>query len=168
MQIRDATRADLPAIHTINQAEVPAVSELSEDDLRWFFEVAACLRVAEIDRQPAGFLLGLRPGLAYASDNYRWFAARYPDFYYIDRLAVAPSFRRRGVASALYADVEHHACVAGAPVLACEVNVRPRNEGSLGFHAAQGFVEVGRQDTEGGSKTVTMLVRPVTCSAEAP
>ena len=161
MHIRDATRADLPAIHAINQAEIPAVSDIDEAMVEWFFEVAVYLRVAEIGGEIAGFLLGLPPGLPYASENYRWFSERYPDFCYIDRLAVAPGFRRRGVARALYGDIEAFAQSTSAPILACEVNVRPRNEVSLAFHAAQGFEEVGRQDTEGGTKTVAMMTRPV-------
>ena len=42
-------------------------------------------------------------------------------------------------------------------MLFCEVNLRPRNERSLAFHAAIGFREVGRQDTDGGNKHVSLL-----------
>lgn len=161
MQLRDATPADLRAIHAINQAEVPAVGDIPLSRLEWFHEVAAYLRLAAVEGEPAGFLLGLRPGLDYASENYRWFSRRYADFCYIDRLAVAAAWRRRGIASALYADIEAYARTIGAPLLACEVNLRPRNDVSLAFHAARGFEEVGRQDTEGGTKTVAMLMRPV-------
>ena len=48
------------------------------------------------------------------------------------------------------------------PVLLCEVNVKPRNEGSLRFHHRLGFREVGQQDTEGGAKRVSMLAKPIT------
>lgn len=162
MRLRDATSEDLPAIHALNEAAVPAVSTISPADAAWFLEVAACLRVAEIDGALAGFLVGLRPGVDYASVNYAWFSAHYDDFYYIDRLAVDAAYRRRGVASALYDDVERRALEAGAPMLACEVNLHPRNEESLAFHAARGFHEVGRQDTEGGTKTVALMTMPLT------
>ena len=44
-------------------------------------------------------------------------------------------------------------------MLTCEVNVAPPNPVSHAFHAAMGFVEVGRQGTEGGAKTVALLAR---------
>lgn len=167
MPIEDATEQDLPAIHALNQAEVPAVSDITFAELEWFFAHAAGLRVARIDGALAGFLLGLGPGLDYASPNYRWFSARYPDFYYIDRLAVDAAWRRRGVARALYEDAELRAGRAGAPLLACEVNERPRNDASLAFHEALGFEPVGRQETDAGGKAVVMLVRPVSALPRA-
>ena len=48
-----------------------------------------------------------------------------------------------------------------APVLLCEVNVRPRNDASLHFHHSIGFREVGQQDTDGGAKTVSLLALPL-------
>ncbi len=159
MHLRDATAADLAAIHDLNQAEVPAVSDIDRDQLEWFFRHAAALRVATVETALAGFLLALRPGLDYASPNYRWFTSRYPDFYYIDRMAVGAPWRRRGIARALYADAEARARALGAPLLACEVNERPRNDISLAFHEALGFEAIGRQDTDGGAKTVVMLAR---------
>jgi len=159
MHLRDAVAADLPAIHAINQANVPAVSDITFAELEWFFAKAGALRVAEFDGEVAGFLLALQPGLDYTSLNYVWFSARYADFWYIDRVAVGEDWRRRGIARALYADAEAHARAVAAPLLACEVNLRPRNDQSLAFHEEQGFIEVGQQDTDGGDKTVVMLVR---------
>lgn len=167
MRMRDATPDDLPTIHAQNEAAVPAVGAISLADFAWFLEVAACFRVAEIDGALAGFLIGLRPGIDYASLNYAWFSARYDDFYYIDRVAVDPAFRRRGVANALYDDLERLALEAGAPMVACEVNLHPRNEESLAFHAARGFHEVGRQDTDNGTKTVALMTMPLTAAPGA-
>ena len=45
-------------------------------------------------------------------------------------------------------------------MLFCEVNVRPRNDVSLDFHASLGFREVGQQDTDGG-KRVSLLALDV-------
>ena len=163
---RDADPRELETLHALNESAVPAVNSISLEDFQWFLGIAAYLRVVEIDGRVAGFLLGLRPGLDYASMNYAWFSRCYPDFFYIDRLVVDAAFRRRGIASALYADIEQRARAASAPLLACEVNVRPRNEGSLAFHARHGFVEVGRQDTERGSKTVALMTKDLAATAD--
>jgi len=161
MRLRDITPTDLAELHRLNQANVPAVSSIDAEQLDWFFRHGDYFRVAELDGAIAGFLLGLLPGRDYASVNYGWFNARYADFLYIDRLAVATDRRRRGIASALYADVERHALSLAAPLLACEVNLRPRNEASLLFHERHGFAEVGQQETEGGSKRVSLMIKPL-------
>jgi len=162
MHLRDAVAADLPAIHAINQANLPAVGDITFAELEWFFAKAGALRVAEVDGEVAGFLLALQPGLDYSSLNYAWFCARYTDFWYIDRVAVGEAWRRRGIGRELYTDAEASARAVSAPLLACEVNLRPRNDESLAFHAEQGFIQVGEQDTDGGDKTVVMLVRNLT------
>jgi len=41
----------------------------------------------------------------------------------------------------------------------CEVNLRPENDASISFHSCLGFVEVGRQMTEGGAKEVALLAK---------
>lgn len=164
MELRTVTAGDLVAVRALNEVSVPAVNAVSADEFAWFLQVADYFRLVEIDGALAGFLLGLRPGLPYASLNYQWFCERYDDFCYIDRLAVDDAFRRRGVASALYADIERRAHEHGAPLLACEVNVKPRNEVSLAFHRHHGFTEVGQQDTDGGNKRVSLMTRSLTNS----
>jgi uncharacterized protein len=69
---------------------------------------------------------------------------------------VSADFRRFGVGRALYAELVRR-FTGIRPVILCEVNVRPRNEVSLRFHDGLGFREVGRQDTDGGAKTVSLL-----------
>lgn len=156
MQISDVSENDLEAVWFLNEDSVPHVSQIDRTEMRWFADNAHYFRVARIDDSLAGFLIGLRPGLSYQSLNYLWFVERYRDFAYVDRVAVARSARRMGVASRLYDDF---AAVVGtdAGVMTCEVNIRPPNASSMEYHRRYGFVQVGTQHTEGGKKEVALL-----------
>ncbi len=121
------------------------MNSLTLDDLEWFAREAEYFRIAEVAAGIAGFLICLRPDTAYASPNFRWLNERFDDFLYIDRVAVAPLYHRKGVASALYTDAAAQA-PPGLRMLACEVNLRPRNSESIRFHERQGFEPVGSQD----------------------
>lgn len=148
--------ADLAATLALNNESVPAVNELDAAELARLVAESALSLTAEVDGAFAGFCILLAPGAPYESLNYRWFSRTYEDFIYLDRIAVHPRFRRHGVGRALYAAaVERFTGVH--PLLCCEVNVRPRNDVSLAFHRTIGFREVGRQDTDGGRKTVSLL-----------
>lgn len=158
MSTRTLRAADLPVVHAINQAEVPAVGSASLDQLRRITDMSL-IALAAVDRpQPdaaeevAGFCLVLAPGTAYESGNYRWFSDRYADFVYLDRVAIAPAFRRRGIGRLLYAEVERRAVAQrpSAPWFALEVNLEPRNDASLDFHRELGFVEVGQRTSTDG------------------
>lgn len=156
MQIRDVSPLQLDDVLDLNESSVPHVSSISMSEMRWFCDHAHYFRVADLDGELAGFLIGLRPGLDYASPNYGWFCSNYRDFGYVDRVAVAISARRNGVASALYADFE--AMLSGeVDVMTCEVNIRPPNESSMRYHELHGFVRVGSQETEGGRKEVALM-----------
>ncbi|MEZ5063562.1 MAG: GNAT family N-acetyltransferase [bacterium] len=159
LTIRDARPEELDAIRAMNQAAQPAVSDLPREELDWFAREAPYLRVADVDGRLAGFLIGLVPGAAYDSENYAYFEANWDSWAYVDRIVVADGFRGAGVGQAFYADFERFARERGAVRITCEVNTRPRNETSLRFHARAGFREVGTQDTEGGKKTVSLLVK---------
>lgn len=104
----------------------------------------------------AGFLVAMTPDVPYGSGNFKWFCERGDDFVYIDRVAVSPWFRKRGIASRLYADVEKYARRRGAGRLTCEVNVRPRNETSLAFHGRMGFSGLDERETEYGLRVLMM------------
>lgn len=145
MRLRDVTTGDLDAIWHINERAVPAVNSLSRERLKWFAREAEYFRVAECSTQIAGFLLCLAPEADYDSPNFRWLNERYDDFLYIDRVAVDSGFQGRGIARALYFDAA--AAVAERFLkIACEVNLRPRNDASLGFHERLGFRPVGTRD----------------------
>ena len=104
----------------------------------------------------AGFLIAMTPECDYWSSNFKWFRERSADFVYIDRIAVSPWFRKRGIAARLYADIEKYARSLGAKRLTLEVNVRPRNEVSLAFHDRMGFTALEERETEYGARVVMM------------
>lgn len=144
-RLRDVTEPDLEAIWHINERSVPAVNSVSLERLCWFTSEAEYFRVAECSSQIAGFLLCLAPEADYDSPNFLWLKQRFDDFLYIDRVAIDLSFHRRGIAKALYLDA---AATVGERfrMLACEVNLRPRNDASLEYHERLGFQPVGTKD----------------------
>ena len=156
MQLSVVTAADLEHVLALNETAVPHVNSIDLEQMRWFADNAFYFKIATIDEHLAGFLIGLRPGLDYRSENYRWFCENYADFAYVDRVAVDEAARRFGVASALYEDFA--ASVKGlAPYLTGEVNLMPPNESSMRYHEQHGFRQVATQETEGGSKKVALL-----------
>ena len=166
MQLRPYHQDDLATIHTINEAAYPAVGTETIEALAFIAEESVIALVVDDDCgngiEIAGFCLVLAPGADYDSMNYRWFADRYDDFIYLDRVAISPAFQRRGIGRALYAEVERQA-VDRRPTatdFTLEVNLRPRNDTSLAFHADLGFVEVGQQETDYGA-LVSLMSKPL-------
>jgi predicted GNAT superfamily acetyltransferase len=156
MQVEDVSKSDLDEVLALNEASVPHVNSLTTRDIQWFFEYAPYFRIIRRDGELAGFLIGLGPGLDYSSPNYRYFCERHEAFGYVDRVAVAPAAQRLGIASRLYED--YAATLRGfAPVMTCEVNIRPSNEGSLTYHERHRFVGVATQETDGGNKEVVLM-----------
>ncbi len=149
---------DLAWILDLNNNAVPHVNALGLQVLREMQGQSTLFAVARVQGDAAGFLVAFGPGADYSSPNFLWFKANLPSFLYIDRAVVHPDFRRRGVGTALYGEAIRLAGLRAVP-LTCEVNVRPPNEASMRFHLGLGFREVGRQDTEGGKKTVSLLSR---------
>ncbi|MDJ0709913.1 MAG: GNAT family N-acetyltransferase [Woeseiaceae bacterium] len=156
MQITDFREVDLDDVLTLNEAAVPHVNSLDREAMQWFAANARYFRVATNDGAMAGFLIGLQPGLDYSSPNYQWFCSTYRRFGYVDRVVVASTARRRGVASQLYDD--YASTLRGyVPLMTCEVNIRPSNESSMAYHERHGFVQVATQETEGGKKEVALM-----------
>lgn len=158
--IYKATREDLRSILEINQSFVPKVSSV---DLAWmekYLAASAYFRVYKSADKIEGFLIAMLPETEYASVNFGWFKKRYKSFLYIDRVAVSAAAHGKGIGKSLYADLFQFARDQ-ADLVTCEVNIRPRNEISLGFHQKLGFQEVGQQDTGGGELRVSMLAKPV-------
>ena len=150
--------ADLEAVYSINEASVPAMNSIRLEDLEWFQQNAVYFRVALSDGEVAGFLICLAPQADYDSPNLRWLNERYREFLYIDRIAVGSGFQRRGLGQSLYDDALSFAR-GEYELLACEVNIRPRNQQSIDFHEAYGFEVVGTQDN--GYVEVQFMVKRV-------
>jgi len=155
MQISKIQKSDYESVLALNEESVPHVNLIGVGELQWFVDNAACVRVAKIADELAGFLIGLRPGTDYTSSNYRWFCENYDDFAYVDRVIVAGWARRKGIAESLYETFG--TSQSDAPVMTCEVNIRPSNEGSMLFHQRMGFRQVDSQETEGGKKEVALM-----------
>jgi predicted GNAT superfamily acetyltransferase len=160
--LREYHADDLPTIHAINEAAYPAVGTETIEDLGHIGSESIIALIAEADGEIAGFCFVLAPGADYDSMNYQWFLERYGDFLYLDRVAISPAFQRRGLGHAMYAEVERLAAERRprATDFTLEVNLRPRNDQSLAFHAQLGFVEVGQQETDYGA-LVSLMAKPL-------
>jgi len=155
-------QADLAEVLELNERSTPEVGEVDAARLAAIVEASSLALVARTAAGAlAGFVIVLGPGADYDSPNYRHFAATYDDFRYVDRIAIDPSGHRGGLGRAFYEAVFAHARSHGAPVVLAEVNLEPPNPGSLAFHAALGFREVGTQVNYGGTTTVQFLERPL-------
>ncbi len=159
--LRDATSTDWPAIVAMNGAVSELTNTMDEAQLTGLDRLASHHRVAEVEGVVAGFVLVMREGCGYDSENLRWFEARYPQFLYVDRIVVGKSHGGRGVGSALYDDVFAAARKQGIPRVVCEVNLEPPNEVSLKFHASFGFQAVGERRDEARQKTLAMQMAEV-------
>ncbi len=162
--LRALTADDATQITDLNNAAVPAVPEMTEEDLDALREMADVALAVIDEEQPQrvlGFVLAMHPGSPYDSENYRWFEERGGNGLYVDRIVVGGGMRGRGLGQVLYASVFGAAEAEGRAEVTCEVNVEPPNPGSLAFHSRLGFAEVGRQATKGGSVVVALLAAPL-------
>jgi uncharacterized protein len=151
--------ADLERVLDLNQRCTPHVGGLTTERLEQLLARSELALVARSDGDLAGFLIALGPGTDYDSPNYRWFSNERRSFTYVDRIAVEPGTHRSGIGSSLYRHVFAHAAAVGSERVTCEVNLDPPNPVSQRFHAALGFVEVGRQANHGGTVQVQLLER---------
>ena len=158
MLLREYRPDDLPRLHELNEGGYPGVASETIEKLGHIADESVITVVAELDGEIAGFCLVLAKGADYDSVNFIWFGERYDDFVYLDRVAVDPKFKRRGVGRAMYAEVERllaERCPT-ATEFTLEVNIEPRNDESLAFHHSLGFIEVGQQDTDYGTRVSLM------------
>lgn len=157
--LRHIDETDLDLVLELNERNVEALAPMDRDRLVELTGLADRFDVVEVEGEFAGFVVTFAPGSAYDSENYRWFTQRYLDrFYYLDRIVLSDRFRRRGLGTFVYDEVEQVA--AKYDRLTLEVNLLPRNDVSLSFHRLRGFTEVGRLGDDG--KLVSLMEKDLT------
>ena len=160
--IRDAGMQDADYILELNKTNVEVLSPMDQNRYRYFLGCSDMFQVAEVDGEPAAFLIALREGIAdYTSENYIWFSGQYDRFLYVDRIVIDEKFRSSGLGRELYKGVFEHAAKAGLSIVTAEIDIEPYNEPSLKFHKAMGFKEVGQQVIRGGEIKVSLQARQI-------
>jgi len=155
-KIRSFEPGDLSTLLALNSAAVPAVNELSAEELLDLVSQSLLCLVALLDDTPVGMLLCFGEGADYASPNYRWLSERFTQFAYTDRVFVDDAQRGKKIGDALYSALFERMAGTGR-CFTCEVNERPPNPGSLRFHTRLGFEEIGRADN--GATSVIYMRR---------
>ena len=156
MIFRELDTQDITMIWKINEEGLPGTGKVSEDEIEKLLNYSELSLGAFDENELLGVVICLLPRTEYGSLNYAWFNARYDDFLYVDRIAVAAAYRDRKVGTLLYQNVIGHAAKLKVPV-AAEVNLEPPNPGSMRFHKRHGFSEVGQLSH--GAKSVAMVMR---------
>ena len=169
--VRDACLADLAAITEIHNALIPTHTVTWTEELdtlehrRTWFERQAVERfpvlVAELDNEVIGFA---------TYEHFRG-EGKWPGYRSTAELSihVRESHWSRGAGRALMEALVERACAAGVHVLVAAID--SANEGSIGFHARLGFVEVGRLPQTGqkfGRWLDLVLMQRIVDSRERP
>ena len=124
---------ELPDILKMNQEALPAVSSVSIEDMKHFLNIVDYFRTLKVENKIAGFLIALSPGKDYSSLNYKWFEKTYNSFMYVDRIVIDTNYHRNGLGTSFYNDLETFS-IGKSSRITCEVNIRPKNKGSMVFH----------------------------------
>ena len=136
-------KAELQSIYDLNQANTPEVGSLeSINHLQKLIGFSAYNLLVLSDDEIIGFIICMREGARYGSENYKFFTKRLKKFLYVDRVAIDEQHRRAGLGQAIYEDIFSQANNESLPV-ALEVNTQPVNQPSLNFHEKMGFDQVG-------------------------
>ena len=161
ISLRTAIPDDYSAIVALNDVEVKQTSPMDVERLHELAGLASYHKVAVAEGRIAAFLLAMREGVAYQSDNYSWFAARFPRFLYVDRIVVSAEFTGYKIGSRLYEDMFDYARSQGIPAVTCEYNLQPPNPASQRFHDKFGFKEIGSQWVANNTKLVSLQVAEI-------
>ena len=135
--------AQFQSIYDLNQANTPEVGSLeSMQHLKQLIEFSSYNLLVLKEDEIIGFIICMREGSAYWSENYKFFTQRLKKFLYVDRVAIDEQHRRAGLGKAIYQDIFVQAISDSLPI-ALEVNTQPVNQPSLNFHEKMGFDRIG-------------------------
>ena len=161
LTVRDAGEGDEDFVLALNAACTPAVGDMTREKYRqlrgWSYRVL----ISEAGGVPAGFMILVRPGSAYPSDNYGWFEQTFGRHLYVDRIAVSDAVRGMGVGRALYEHALGLAAELCEERVTAEVNEDPPNPESMAFHAKLGFRHLLSRTSPRLGTGVAMLERPL-------
>jgi len=138
--------AQLQSIYDLNQVNTPEVGSIeSIQHLKQLIDFSAYNLLALKEDEVVGFIICMREGSAYGSENYKFFTKRLKKFLYVDRVAIDEHHRREGLGKAMYEEIFTQASNDNLPI-ALEVNTQPVNQPSLNFHEKMGFDQIGAKD----------------------
>jgi predicted GNAT superfamily acetyltransferase len=138
--------AQAQKIYDLNQANTPEVGSLeSKKHLNKLIDLSSYNLLVLKGDEVIGFIICMREGSAYGSENYKFFTKKLKKFLYVDRVAIDEQHRRAGLAQVIYKDIFKLAKKENLPI-ALEVNTQPINQPSLDFHKKMGFDQVGVKD----------------------
>ena len=138
--------AQFRSIYDLNQANTPQVGSLeSMQHLKQLIEFSSYNLLVLKEGEIVGFIICMREGTAYKSENYKFFTKRLKKFLYVDRVAIDEQHRRAGLGKAIYEDIFVQAISNSLPIV-LEVNTQPVNQPSLNFHEKMGFDRIGAKD----------------------
>jgi predicted GNAT superfamily acetyltransferase len=146
MNLRPIRPSDHPDVLDLNERNVELLAPLDEERLEQLTSWAQTAAVIDVDGAFGGFVITVAAGSPYDGENFGWFSDRFGDFCYLDRVVLHEDFRRRGLGTQVYDELESS---CGRPLFALEVNLDPPNQGSLAFHRARDFAEVGQRVSDG-------------------
>ena len=146
LRLDGAHDEQLQKIYDLNQSNTPEVGSLeSVDYLDKLIELSAYNLLVLKDDEVIGFIICMREGSAYGSENYKFFNKKLKKVLYVDRVAIDERHRREGLGQSIYEDIFKLAKKENLPI-ALEVNTQPINQPSLDFHQKMGFDQVGVKD----------------------
>lgn len=148
--IRPIEHHDLDTIVDLNQSALEGVGPLDYESLALLVKQSDQALVLDDNGQLGGFVITLPTGATYESSRYEWFEDRLEDFVYLDRIVVAETHRRQGVASRLYDVIENDLPVA--------LEIYDTNQPSLAFHRQRGYQKLG--ELEHAGKRNLMMLKP--------
>ena len=154
--LRAPQTSDIPAIAMINEAGRPNVSPLDTQSISEIRTTAPYFVVAEIDHAVVGYIIGYTADDMYDGEEFAWFKGKFPQFLYIDQIAIAPSARSQGIGAQFYTHAASFCLEQQFPMIVCEVNLDPPNPISLKFHTRIGFRELEVLKVSDG-RTVSLL-----------
>lgn len=148
---RPLNNEEISQMHAINQANSPDVGDIPNvNQFKSLIDLSETIYAYKDKGIIVGFILLMREGTTYQSENYKFISSKFDQFLYVDRIAIDSKYRRQGLAEKIYSKVISDGNLLGLDVL-CEVNTRPKNEISLSFHKKMRFNEIGTQDFEKNS-----------------